>query len=433
MKSEVIFETSSEHFGKIANDRKIVKLFEICVEKNGVQTGPFGSQLHQRDYVEKGTPIMTVEHLGENEIIHKNIPKVSKSDYERLLKYTLKEGDIVFSRVGSVDRSSIIRSNEKSWLYSGRCLRIRPNHEKILPEYLSWFFQYSKFKEYIRRIAVGAVMLSLNTKLMENIEIILPPIENQKKIVIILNSIHYEIQNFKKQNKILEQISKSIFKSWFIDFDRVTKFEDSELGKIPKHWKVSTLSDFITLDKGISYQGKFLTINGTPMINLGNISKNGNFIDKKIKNYSGEFKTRHLISSGDIVIANTDITQDRQVLGSPAIVPPLNSEEIIFTHHVFAVRNNSNLGRNFLYNLLQTNNYHSNVIGYATGTTVLAISKEAVLDFRFILPNVDLLNKFEKISSYMYNEILSNKSEIQNLTKIRDLLLPKLISGEIRV
>ena len=87
-----------------------------------IQTGPFGSQLHEKDYVEKGTPIITVEHLGYGRIIKNDIPCVSESDTLRLKKFLLKKSDIVFSRVGSVDRSVIIREEENGWMFSGRCL-----------------------------------------------------------------------------------------------------------------------------------------------------------------------------------------------------------------------------------------------------------------------------------------------------------------------
>src|SRR3990170_224582 len=85
-----------------------------------VQTGPFGSQLHQSDYKPVGTPIITVEHLGENKILHQNLPLVSDEDRYRLNKYVIEEGDIVFSRVGSVDRRAYVGAKENGWLYSGR-------------------------------------------------------------------------------------------------------------------------------------------------------------------------------------------------------------------------------------------------------------------------------------------------------------------------
>ena len=105
-------------YGLFPSGFQEARLGDLCVP-NGVQTGPFGSQLHQKDYVDVGTPIITVEHLGENRINHQNIPCVSDYDKERLSKYSLKCGDIVFSRVGSVDRRSLVREAEEGWFFSG--------------------------------------------------------------------------------------------------------------------------------------------------------------------------------------------------------------------------------------------------------------------------------------------------------------------------
>lgn len=100
-----------------------------------IQTGPFGSQLHKDDYVDDGTPIVTVEHLGNRVFTEQNLPKVSNSDKARLEKYVLRQGDIVFSRVGSVDRCSYVDEAHDGWMFSGRCLRVRPN-ERLDPLFL---------------------------------------------------------------------------------------------------------------------------------------------------------------------------------------------------------------------------------------------------------------------------------------------------------
>lgn len=93
-----------------------------------VKTGPFGSALHADDYVEDGTPIITVEHLGKTGLTRQNLPMVSDQDKRRLLSYTMREGDIVFSRVGSVDRNAYVTGEEDGWLFSGRILRLRAKH-----------------------------------------------------------------------------------------------------------------------------------------------------------------------------------------------------------------------------------------------------------------------------------------------------------------
>ena len=157
-------------------------LESICSDLDGIQTAPFGSQLHQRDYVATGTPIITVEHLGENRITHQDMPCISEYDRDRLSKYSLREGDIVFSRVGSVDRQALVRQAEQGWLFSGRCLRVRPNGNKIDPTYLSYFFGLPAFREYIRSIAVGATMPSLNTPLLSEVPILYPPSPSSERL-----------------------------------------------------------------------------------------------------------------------------------------------------------------------------------------------------------------------------------------------------------
>jgi type I restriction enzyme S subunit len=166
-----------------------------------VQTGPFGSQLHKEDYVLDGTPIVTVEHLGNRTVTEQNLPMVSDEDKERLSKYILKEGDTVFSRVGSVDRCSYVGEKHSGWLFSGRCLRVRP-FENIDSEYLYYFFTTEGTKQLIRSIAVGATMPSINTKILSDIEVPTPDIEIQKKIASILSTIDKKIENNEAINSL---------------------------------------------------------------------------------------------------------------------------------------------------------------------------------------------------------------------------------------
>jgi len=182
-----------------------------------VQTGPFGSQLHQCDYKPVGTPIITVEHLGENKILHHNLPLVDGEDKERLNKYLLEEGDIVFSRVGSVDRRAYVSEKENSWMFSGRCLRVRANRKKVVPKFLSFYFGQESFKEHIRMIAVGATMPSINIDILSNVTLTLPPLSEQKSIASVLSSLDDKIDLLHRQNKTLESLAEALFRQWFVE------------------------------------------------------------------------------------------------------------------------------------------------------------------------------------------------------------------------
>jgi type I restriction enzyme S subunit len=158
-----------------------------------VKTGPFGSLLHERDYVSDGVPIITVEHLGEFGVEHVNLPMVSEEDCKRLNAYSLHVGDIVFSRVGSVDRNALIRKPEDGWLFSGRLLRVRPNEICINSMFLSYQFHSEQFKLAVRAVAVGQTMASLNTKILNEIQVNLPSISEQTAIATILSDMDTEI------------------------------------------------------------------------------------------------------------------------------------------------------------------------------------------------------------------------------------------------
>lgn len=164
-----------------------------------IQTGPFGSQLHKDDYVDVGTPIVTVEHLGCRVFSKQNLPMVSDTDKSRLSKYVLKKGDIVFSRVGSVDRCSFVDQKHDGWMFSGRCLRVRPS-EEVDSLFLYYFFCLNTTKEFVRSIAVGATMPSINTKLLGEVEVVCPQIEEQRKIADILSKIDDKIEENQKIN-----------------------------------------------------------------------------------------------------------------------------------------------------------------------------------------------------------------------------------------
>ena len=178
-----------------------------------VQTGPFGSQLHNEDYVESGTPIITVEHMDGKYIAHRNLPLVSQNDVDRLRKYDLHTGDIVFSRVGSVDRAVMVSQHEDGWLFSGRCLRVRP-YDPNTGSYFLWWFNQPVIRQLVTASAVGATMPSINTSILNSIRIVFP----QKDIVSqfckmadgLIEIIATNLEEIRKLNDAREYIQLSL-------------------------------------------------------------------------------------------------------------------------------------------------------------------------------------------------------------------------------
>jgi type I restriction enzyme S subunit len=233
-------------------------------------------------------------------------------------------------------------------------------------------------------------------------------------------------------------MARAIFKSWFVDFEpfRDKGMVGSELGEIPKGWDVRQIRTYADVEKGLSYKGQFLADVGVPMVNLGCLTGHGRFNSASLKHYSGDFKPRHTVRPGDIVIANTDITQRREVLGSPAVVPPHSeARECIFTHHVFAVRLREGYDswKFYLYYSLLQDEFRERAAGFATGTTVLALPRDAVLNLAIPAPPVQVVKEFSFLVESLVRMGWRNHAESLTLAAIRDTLLPKLMSGDVRL
>ena len=183
-----------------------------------VQTGPFGSQLKNEQYVTGGTPVVTVEHIKDFLIQDFVYPSVTDEDKRRLNKYTLKAGDIVFSRVGSVDLSAIVNAHQDGWLFSSRMLRVRVK-EGLDSVFLSYYLRQSAIRQFIVGISVGSTMPSINTEILKSLPVIYPSLEKQKDIAATLLSLDRKIKNLRKQNETLEAIAQTLFKHWFVDFE----------------------------------------------------------------------------------------------------------------------------------------------------------------------------------------------------------------------
>ena len=213
-------------------------------------------------------------------------------------------------------------------------------------------------------------------------------------------------------------------------------FEDSEIGPIPAGWTLTRIGDIADLTKGLSYKGDFLEESddlGKKMMNLGCFGIDGSFRRNKIKFYSGPYRERHVLEQGDLLIANTDMTQDRVILGACMVIPA-EFEGALFTHHTTRLRvhknHDSKLNSFIAYQLYQTTFRHI-AEGYSTGSTVLALPKDAILNYHIAMPPKELLENFLDIEAEFFSQIQNQITTEESLRKTRDVLLPRLMAGEL--
>lgn len=424
------------------NEWKTYKIDEISNVRGGKRVPKGFNLLNNKTKY----PYIRLVDIKNNRVNKENLMFLNKETHEKIKRYKVFTGDICLAIVGNtIGLVFYITEEENGFNLTENAVRITEiNKETVCCKFLYYYLFSNLGQEQILSNKVGSAQGKLPIKNIRNIEVRFPPLKEQKAISKILSDLDEKIEVNNKINKNLEEMAQTIFKQWFVDFEFPNEegkpykssggeMIKSELGMIPKGWKVELLKNYCELNKGLSYKGKFLAEQGVPMLNLGNVKPGGGYRKEKNKYYTGEFKERHTVKKGDIIIANTDMTQDRTILGSPFIVPDLNnSESIIFTHHLFAF-SNLKISKKYIYYYLKSKKFRERAESYATGTTVLAISKNSVLDIDFVLPTNSILKKFDLIVESFIQKIESTSKENDLLEKLRDTLLPKLMSGEIRV
>lgn len=343
-----------------------------------IQTGPFGSQLHKEDYVDDGTPIVTVEHLGNRVFTEQNLPRVSNEDKQRLSKYILKEGDIVFSRVGSVDRCSFVDSQHTGWLFSGRCLRVRP-FEEISPLFLYYFFCLESTKKFIRNIAVGATMPSINTKLMGEIEVSYPDKQVQEKIANLLGAIDNKIELNNAINDNLEAVLAASHSKMFFSKDTS---EHSKLGELMTFGNGKSRPK---TDGPIPVYGGNGVLSYTDHHNIENAVLIG-----RVGAYCGSVYLEQGICwvSDNAIFAKSKITKDE--FFDYFLLKRLN----LFNHHV--------------------------------GTGQQLLTQEILNNIEVPKPVTEQIELFNRKATSIFETIFTNSREIIRLQELSDLLLSRL-------
>ncbi|KAF5431881.1 type I restriction enzyme, S subunit [Candidatus Methanophagaceae archaeon] len=378
-----------------------------------IQTGPFGSLLHQRDYKVVGTPIITVEHLGENRVLHQNLPLVGDADKERLKRYIIYEGDIVFSRVGSVDRRAYVSKRENGWMFSGRLLRVRPDRKLVSSMYLSYYFGQEDFKEHIRRIAVGATMPSINTSILSGVDILLPPLPEQRDIASVLSSLDDKIDLLHRQNKTLEAMAETLFRKWFVvgadegwDSVRVGDFVHTNVASINRN---NTLKTIRYLDTGSLTEGK---IDGYQTFDIADAPS----------------RARRIVKHNDVLISTVRPNQKHYgILKNP-------TEDVIVSTG-FCVITCDKINPHFIYILLTTDEMTEYLHSIAEGSTSTypSLKPSDIEGLVFQLPPQEKLDAFSEYADNAWSKIEYNHTQIRTLEKLRDTLLPKLMGGEVRL
>ncbi len=451
--------------------------------KGTIQTGPFGSQLHASDYVEDGIPCIMPMNMLDGRVSLDGIARISRHDAERLSRHIVKAGDIVYSRRGDVTRNALIGENEEGMFCGTGCLLIRPG-TCVDARFLSYHLSSPLNKDWIIQHAIGATMPNLNTGILSEIPLKIPPLPEQKAIAELLGSLDDKIELNRKQNATLEAMAQALFQSWFVDFDPVIDkamaaghkipeplaakarrraalgtrrkplpeaiaalfpdrfVETQEMGWVPEGWEMksfgSLLESAIGGDWGKDvadddHTEEVMVIRGTdiPDLKIGGIGKTPvRWVSRK------KLVSRQLME-GDIVIeisgGSPTSPTGRSLYVTQNILERLGGLAVpasfcrLFRPTSKEIGLVASMHLTFIYDIGKTWQYQNQSTGISNFQTSTFLNTECVP-----IPKEErILSTFFEQISPLFSRATNN--EAQTLSTLRDTLLPKLISGELRL
>ena len=374
-----------------------------------VKTGPFGTQLHASDYVESGTPVINVRNIGFGGIRANKLEYIADETVRRLSGHLLHPGDIVFGRKGAVERHVLIRNRQSKWFQGSDCLRLRLRTKRVLPQFLSYYLLTRDHQTWMmQQCSHGATMASLNQDIVGRIEFLAPDPAGQQAIASILSAYDDLIENNTRRIAILEEMARRIYEEWFVHFrfpdHEGVRMVESELGLMPEEWSVVRLDDVLVLQRGFDLPKQDRTEGPFPIISATGASASHHEYKVKgpgvVTGRSGSLGTVMYVE-GDFWPLNTTLWVKQFAVGSPL--------------YAFYVLRSIDL------------------IGFNSGAAVPTLNRNDVHGLPVVRPTPEVLAAFDDVVGPMIK--LKRRLEVvnDNLRTTRDLLLPKLISGELDI
>ena len=377
-----------------------VKLGDIAT---CIQPGPFGSQLHNSDYSKEGTPIIMPKDIVGGAIVHSGLLKVLEEHVKRLSRHQVYEGNLMVARKGDVRKCAYITANENGWMTGSDCLKVVLDESKCYPKFIYYQLRSEHIGRWLEKVSIGATMPSLNTGLLSGIEMVLPPIEIQKQIAGILSVYDDLIENNQKQIKLLEEAAQRFYKEWFVDL-RFPGHENTKIvDGVPEGWNRGLLKELISVNYGKDHK-KAPDDGNIPVYGSGGLMRKCN---KSL--FSGEavLIPRKGSLNNIMYVDETFWTVDTMFYAT--MKQPHTAVFVYFFVKAFDM-------------------YSMNI-----GAAVPSMTTKILDAMDVVIPDKETLEKFDKLTKTYFNKIKTLQGQNERLKIARDLLLAKLMSGEVKV
>ena len=296
--------------------------------------------------------------------------------------------------------------------------------DENLADYRYLFYQLLFHRNQLKSSAVGAAQQNINAQMLKQFELPFPPLPVQQKIASILGALDDKIELNRRMNKTLEEIAQANYRHWFV--------ENPEA----KNWEGGVLNDIAVFIKGVSYSSQDLNEDtDTALVTLKSFERGGGYKEDGLKPYSGEYKASQEVLPGEVVIAHTDITQAAEVIGRAARVEPnYHFSKFVASLDLQIVRPKNDFYSNeYIFGLLSQQEFVDFAFGFTNGTTVLHLSSRALPEYPIKIPPNLLIFKYKELIAPVYSQITQLREQSHTLEQLRSILIPKLLSGIIKL
>lgn len=393
-----------------------MKFTKTTLGEISIGKGQYGIGASAVDYSEELYTYLRISDINDDGTL--SMSDLKSVDDEKAEQYVLKPNDIVFARTGnSTGRNYFYDGTDGTFVYAGFLIKFSIDPNKVNPKYIKYYCLSDEYKGWVQGHSTGSTRGNINAQTYARMEIILPPREQQDKLVSILDNLELKRKNNEAINRNLSEQAETLFRSWFEAYEPWN-------GEMPTDWKQGALGDFVTIKRGGSPRPiqEYLSDEGLRWLKISDVSGLQSPYVLEIAEHiieEGLKKTVYL-EAGSLVLSNS---------ATPGIPKILDVDSCI--HDGWLYFPESQLSNYFLY--LFYKSIRPKLVALGNGSVFTNLKTDILKGYSFSKPDDDTLYKFDKIVAPMFRMMREVARENQRLSEVRDSLLPKLMSGELDV
>ena len=427
----------------MADDWSHYSLDDLC---NLITDGKHGDSQNESasDYY-----FLSVKDVFDNRLVYENARQITKADFlETHRRTNLEPGDILFTNTGTIGRMAIAPDDTKTprTTFQKSVAILKPKRNLVEPRFLYYILKFDNAR--LSELAAGTTQKNLLLKDFRSFEVKIPDTGEQHAITHILGTLDDKIEVNRRMNETLEAMARALFKSWFVDFDPVRakaegrdpglpepladlfpfRLVDSELGEIPEGWEIKPVGDLADVVGGT-----------TPSTKEPRYWEGGTHAWATPKDLSGVSvpvlldTERRITDAGLSQVGSGLLPKGTILLSSRAPIGYLAVAELPVAINQGFIAMVAKAGASNLFLLQWASVAHEDIVSRANGSTFLEISKTNFRPIPVVTPSARVMQSFEKLARPLYERIVECERQSRALAELRDSLLPKLISGELRV